>query len=352
MPMCIYCQRTDPACGFDTEHVIQQALGKFRNGLTLSDSEVCRDCNGYFGRNLDIGLGRDSYEALLRVEHGLKSPAELDEMFKRRVTVSLPADGTQWGRVILRLEQHPGGEDLPPVVQLVPQVGFQRNDGDGWDYFAEGDLRRETGIAARLMGTHTKRRVILFNSDEWRDRLMATIAEVGIPFKKEGEFSGFPPFERGEVTTLVEARFDDILARAVCKIAFNYMAKTQGAEFALRQEFDAARRYVRYAEGKDGGFLTFDRETRFRNSAGETRQHVAHLLTLEWNGEREELIGIVHLFGATQYAVRLCTRWDGIWRRIMSGHLFDLEDMEVTELHVTTIAPPWAGVPVTRRRRR
>jgi hypothetical protein len=147
----------------------------------------------------------------------------------------------------------------------------------------------------------------------------------------------------------VEARFDDILARAVCKIAFNYMAKTQGAEFALRREFDAARRYIRYAEGKGGGFLTFDRETRFRSSTGETREHLAHLLTLEGNGEREELIGIVHLFGATKYAVCLRTKWDGIWRRIMSGHLFDLEDMEVTELHVTTIAPPWAGVPVMRR---
>ncbi len=53
----------------------------------------------------------------------------------------------------------------------------------------------------------------------------------------------------------------------------------------------------------------------------------------------------MHLFGETRYAVRLCTRWGGIWREIKSGHVFNLESMEITELHVTRIAPPWAGVP-------
>jgi len=34
----------------------------------------------------------------------------------------------------------------------------------------------------------------------------------------------------------------------------------------------------------------------------------------------------------------------GLWRGIMNGQTFNLESMEVTELHVTTIAPPWAYV--------
>lgn len=349
MAICIYCQRTDPPCGFNTEHVIQKALGGFRNNLTLSDSEVCWDCNDYFAKHLDLMLTRDSYEALLRIEHGLKDPAEIGSMFKERVTVHLPADGTTWGSAVLELQPHPAGGARRPIVNLVPQVGFERKDG-GWDYIAEEDLRSEPTIAERVTRTYGKRRVILFDGDATRDRLLATLAELGIPFKKEDEFRGFPPFARGEVTTEVQARFDDLLARAICKIAVNYLAKTQGAAFALRSEFDAVRRYVRYGGANGGAFLTFDEDSRFRNAAGQARREVEHTLLLDWNGNREELIGHVHLFGETRYAVRLCTRWSGIWREIKSGHVFNLESMEITELHVTRIAPPWAGVPMLSRR--
>lgn len=136
MPICIYCQRPDPPCGFNTEHVIQKALGGFRQNLTLCDAEVCWDCNDYFSKHLDLMLTRDSYEALLRIEHGLKDPAELGGMFTKRVTVQLPADGTNWGGAMLELQPHPQGGARRPVVNLVPQVGFERKDGHGWDYLA------------------------------------------------------------------------------------------------------------------------------------------------------------------------------------------------------------------------
>jgi len=346
MPTCVYCQRPDPPCGFNREHVIPEALGRFHGAevVTLT-REVCKDCNQYFGDTLDRMLTRDSYEALLRIEHGLKEPAGIPGMFKKRLTVRLPSDGTNWGGALLRLRPHPEG-GARPIVDLTPQVGFELADGGGWEYFAEEDLRAKPGIAERVARRYGKRRVILFDSDEAREHLLATLSELGIPFKKEDEFRGFPPFARGEVETEVQARFDNYLARAVCKIAFNYMTKTQGAELALRSEFDATRRYVRYGEGKGGAFLTFDADTRFRNAAGQTRRKTEHALMLDWNGNRRELIGRVHLFGETRYAVRLCTRWDGIWRQIMSGHVFDLESMEVTQVHVTRIAPPWAAVPV------
>lgn len=350
MVTCIYCKRPDPPCGFNTEHVIQKALGAFRGNLTLSDSEVCWDCNDYFNKHLDVMLTRDSYEALLRIEHGLKNPAEIGGMFKERVTFRLPPDGTNWGGAVLQLQPHPEGGACRPVVNLVPQVGFERKDGGGWDYIAEEVLRAEPGIGERVARMYGKRRVILFDSDETQGRLLATLGQLGIPFKKEDKFRGLPPLARGEVTTEVQATFDNLLARAVCKIAFNYMAKTQGTEFALRSEFDAARRYVRYGEGKGDAFLTFEEGTRFRNAAGQPRRQSEHTLMLEWNGNREELIGRVHLFGETRYAIRLCTRWGGLWRQVMSGHLFDLESMEVTELQATRIAPPWAGVATFVRR--
>ena len=52
------------------------------------------------------------------------------------------------------------------------------------------------------------------------------------------------------VTAEIEFTFDKMIARAVAKIAFNYLAKTQGADFVLPQDFDSVRRFIRHSEGQ------------------------------------------------------------------------------------------------------
>src|SRR5256885_3172149 len=119
MATCVYCRETDPPRGFNKEHVIPEALGSFRNGLTLADSEVCWNCNQHFGDTLDLFLTRDSAEALLRFRHRLKDPADMRGMFKRRVRARVPLDGSKWGGIYLDLVPPPEGE-LEPNVDMVP----------------------------------------------------------------------------------------------------------------------------------------------------------------------------------------------------------------------------------------
>src|SRR3989442_15063428 len=119
MPPCIYCRPTDPPCGFNREHVIPEALGTFRDNLTLSNSEVCWDCNDHFNKVLDVILTRDSSEALLRFPHDLKDPAEVGGMFTRRVRVRLLDNDPQFRGMHLGFEAPPPGESQPRIG-LVP----------------------------------------------------------------------------------------------------------------------------------------------------------------------------------------------------------------------------------------
>jgi len=55
------------------EHVMPQSFGRFKNNLTLIET-VCDVCNEYFGNNLELDLGRGSWEGLSRYTHGVKPP--------------------------------------------------------------------------------------------------------------------------------------------------------------------------------------------------------------------------------------------------------------------------------------
>ena len=159
MATCIYCRRVDPPCGFNKEHIIPEALGSFRNALTLADSEVCRACNQHFGDTIDRLLTRDSGEAALRFRHRLKDAAEVRGMFKERVRARLPDDGSPLGGIYFDMVPPPEGE-LEPNVEMVPQVGFQRADGKGWDYFTEEQIRNEPGIAERIRRDYSRLRLV------------------------------------------------------------------------------------------------------------------------------------------------------------------------------------------------
>ena len=88
--ICIYClEDQTPSCFTKVEHVVPQSFGRFENNLTLHET-VCDGCNKYFGDNLEIALGRDTYEGGLRFDYELKQPSEFKSLGKKtRLTVRI-----------------------------------------------------------------------------------------------------------------------------------------------------------------------------------------------------------------------------------------------------------------------
>lgn len=68
---CIYCTITKEAHQFNTEHVIPKALGTFGTNTPTLNNLVCKGCNEKLGKDIDLVLSRDSFEAHNRFKWGI-----------------------------------------------------------------------------------------------------------------------------------------------------------------------------------------------------------------------------------------------------------------------------------------
>jgi hypothetical protein len=312
----------------------------FEGEVQTLTQEVCGDCNQHFGDTLDLFLTRDSAEAMFRFRYGLKDPAEVLKMFKRRVRVTLPRDGSMYGGAHLDLIPPPKGES-EPFLDLVTQYGCERKDGKGWDYFTEQQLG-DPAVLQQIMDECGPNCVVFYNSPDARDRLLQLLTDLSVPLRQHKETKGFPPFESGRLNAWLQVTFDGALARAVAKIGFNYFTKTQGVELALRPAFDPLRRFVRYDEGRPPDFVQFGPAPVLRDREGNPLPTRGHLVTVGWDADGVDMLARVSPFQHIIYLVRLCERYPGVVWPFESAHLYDLTTRRAEHLAAAKlILPSW-----------
>jgi hypothetical protein len=243
-PKCIYCLNETPAGRFNTEHVISRAFGTFENNLTLTDM-VCRTCNQFFGDNLERVFARDSFEAYDRIKQRLKPAADIPEMPQGRLTFAAALEG-EWEGLRLSLIAPDGSE----AVTLEVQVGLPKRANAGWTYLTEAEL----ADPARPLPDDFDRQGhirIIGPTEELRQRLIALLADRGIPFHQKGDLP-LPQPDAGEIAIYVNVTIDPVVKRCIAKYAFNYMAHIAGHEFVLLPAFKATRTFIRH--GKFPGY--------------------------------------------------------------------------------------------------
>lgn len=332
MPVCIYCREDKPIEGFNREHVLHAAFGGFQDALTLvapHDPPVCKGCNTHFSRTIDLVLTRDSIEAVLRLEAGLKSVTELRDLFHGRVSFRLPATNPR-GPLHLVPVPTPAGEGYG--VAPAPQVCFARRSG-GFKVYTEAQLQAENPSADPDVDTS---RMTLYWSgidEAARDRLTQLLAIHGITFHAHGpvEF----PSESNGVDAETHFHLDKSVARAVAKIAFNYMAKVTSQldpTFAYRADFDPIRAFIRFGTGRPGAFFQVREQPREIEAEDlATKGH--HVLALQWNRGRDtDVLGYVQLFDHYGYVIRLAKGAQGTWIDVRRLHVYDLETRRVYAL--------------------
>jgi hypothetical protein len=324
-PVCIYCKKQNVP--FDREHVIPEAFGTFENNFVLHDA-VCLGCNKYFGDKLDLILSRDSGEGLLRLRYDVKPLSEAKGLRNTRVRVKVNVAGPWYGAQII-LKSDPTGAKLES--ELLPQVGFRNQGASGSDFvwFLEKELVQDAKFDEYRTGAEIK---MVGPSKDSVNSLMRKLAELQIPFKEKGSIE--PPItDNGQVEAVALYQIDQVILRAVAKIAFNYMAFTQGAKFALRSDFDDFRNYVRFAKEPDwkpaviptSGTILYD-------DSFSWRQTIGHLITFGWNRNNRGLLVQVSLFNSITYHVLLCPSFSLIWFPLSSGHHFDVDSRTISKL--------------------
>jgi hypothetical protein len=286
---CIYCGSTRSPT--KREHVMSRALGTFEQNWTLDC--VCDECNQYFADNLELPLGRDSREALFRIDLGLKPATGAAEFLNRRVKTSLRDPGEFDG---VRVLMQPSDDGVGMYPLPVPQVGFRR-EGEEWRFLTEKELTpenirefEESPVEIRIHGVGPD-----------CERLRRRLAALGIDFAESHRAMGQPITEQSSLTVVYDIHVDETIVRAACKIGFNYAAKVLGCVTVRRVGFDAARRFVRFGEAPDPIATVQQLSVLVGPGAASSRTHACGL---GW--DRGYLVVLVSLFNEVTYGLRLC----------------------------------------------
>ena len=286
---CIYCSSVEPPT--KREHVMSRALGSFAQNWTLDC--VCDSCNQYFANNLELALGRDSREALLRIDLGLRPASAASDLLNRRVRMTLQDPG-QFDGIRLMLQPSEDGEEAVPVP--VPQVALRR-DGGEWRFMIEKELRPQN-LEEFMTAAGVEIRIYGVGSD--CQRLKERLNTLGIGFQETKHLTDQPITEQASVAVIHDINVDETLVRAACKIVFNYAAKVLGAEIIRDHRFDAARRFVRYGDAPTP-IATVQRLSVLVGPEAESAR--VHACGLGW--DRGYLVGLVSLFNEVTYGIRL-----------------------------------------------
>ncbi|MGA9724385.1 MAG: HNH endonuclease, partial [Candidatus Binatus sp.] len=286
---------------FNREHVVPQQLGSFENCPILRT--VCAECNSYFANSLELKFGRDSIEAVYRLRHGQKRPEEFAGFEGERLKFRIPSNLAAGG-VVLEPAPSPDGSEI--VMLLPPQVGVKLEGETEFHYHTEEELTGE-GID-RLPPPNQKVSIRLLAADDAGvERVRALVLTRFPKFREEGKLA-LPQPDRidGKMLVEIKSKVDRLLARAIAKIAFNYMAFHAGAKFALSENFDAVRRFTRYDQGGDDWreFVRILSKPLLAEETEDLQVTRGHILILGWR-DFETLIVWVSPYNSMAYEVTL-----------------------------------------------
>ncbi len=329
---CIYCGKTKASSEFNTEHVLSVSLGRYRNALTIDC--VCEECNSYFGSSIDLTLGRDSIEALLRIADGLKQPSGISELRFRNLRINLLND-TPWSGAATTVAFDNG----EIVCDLVPQVGLDLEE-TGFQFFTIKELMEFTEPLKPVLKSPSKIKM-LYRSDEDRDAILRELSRLGVDFHQEGELPSID-IKHNPIAELSISYTDvEIMKRALCKLAFNYLASQYGSAFALRTEFNDLRRYIREGSPPSWPFFLASRKEISLKSSARAGIEKCHYFMLDYGQDEREIVCRVHLFGTLDYNVRLAQSYSGLIRLdFAKGHYFNFDKKEVFPLYKAHIWVP------------
>ena len=324
---CIYCNEDKSKSFYEKrEHVIPQAFGRFTNNPILKKC-VCDECNQFFGDKIELFLGRDTFESIERLRHGMNPKEPLRN--RRRIKSKIRSG--PWKGVIVK-DMYLAETGCIAIEKAI-QAGFYHSERGEYDFFELNYIPTGKELNERGYAIKNAQIWLIAEDGEEIDKLISKLNKQGINVKSKTDLIKQEP-PRSIVPVETEITIDRTIMRGFCKIAFNYLAFVAGSDFVLLPYFDDVRRFIRFGEGDSNRFfgvnlppILYDDQQLDKIGAKVTE---GHLIIVGWSGLR--LVSKLSLFNTQTFGINLCKDFKGIWRPIKSGHHFDLETKEVTRL--------------------
>jgi len=304
---------------FNREHVLPKAFGKFNNTLVLHDM-VCKDCNQYFGDTLDIILARGSMQGAIRYFRGIKPLRKFEDVNKKRVQLAARSKYDKDFREAEFVET-PDGDGLaftPGIIYVSVStkketfVSLKELESGSWKDM--DDLDREELVT------------LSYRDDDTLHRIQQALKQLKLGVEILDSIEGA---EAGEqVMVVVDAVIEDeLMNRAVTKIAFNYLAYTMGRTFMERPIFNRVRDFIRHSSSSTN-IIERIRPTKLYGDTAEAARRKGHVITVDLSKDLATIIGNVEFFSTIAYQIKL-----GIFGQlttpISAGHYYDIISNEV-----------------------
>lgn len=343
MRMCIYCGFSG-STKFPREHVIPYAFGSFRNALTLGC--VCRDCNRYFGNQLEMQFARESAESIARFRHRLRDTdsAERTRTVRATANVTGPILGA-------KVRLHPDAS-VPSGIGNVfeTQVAFKNKEERDWRWYTLSELTSEVvqtltpGAGIKLLpileAAAGDEEATVSKLREEEQKIRSRLRELGF-VGQTVQISRDRVLPRKDLITRVACDFTFDMSRCVAKIAFNYLAYVLGenAALLLREELDTVRKYVRNGIVAEEPVVYCSRTPKFEQDAEKAPFVDGHVVSVGWDSTNENIGCFLSLFNTMSYRVMLSRNSKGVWFPPMA-HSFDLQTGEVRSIPISVLPPP------------
>lgn len=308
-----------------TEHVIPQSFGVFADNLTLNQ-HVCDDCNQYFGDNLEIELARDTVEGLSRFDHGVKQPNEFKSL-GHRSRLTLKVSEGQFRGAIVYIEYSPNIYQL--VIRPIRQIGFLHPQNNQYSYFPIDEIPHKMELEEQgfVLTIHNAVRALGLSSEQAKKILVAK----NIILRSWGNAEVLDT-TKDAWDVQVEGRIDAILFRAVAKIAFNYLAYWECANFARQSEFDTIRSYIREGVQTFYPLVSISERPILADESNSERRRLGHIITLNWSDDHKSIVSMVSLFNRITYSISLSRDYSGEIRNLARGNFFDIANRQILPL--------------------
>jgi hypothetical protein len=318
---CIYCLEVEPAVAFvGVEHVMMKAFGGFRDNLTLSRA-VCDGCNAFFSGTLDLYLARDTPYGIARFISGAKSSSNFKGVGPNSQMTHVIDEGVLAGAEA-HLTAGPERLNLKPPEQL----GFGSSPEGPLKWFPVDRLPSKAQL--RLLFPSGDIFVHLLESEDPQSTL-AKLEAVGFKVLDVTEVANpRPPVIKAQTRAYLGSE----AARAFAKIGLNYLAHQCGMSMALRPEFNATRRFIRFGVVPPWRVLTPNRRPPVVNGSIVRN---AHVVSVYYERRDQSVRAEVSLHSTPGFSVALAVGGFIMPPQLSRAHLFDLSTMEARPMKVT-----------------
>jgi hypothetical protein len=141
---CLYCEETKPLSAFNREHVLSESFGRYEGNFVLMRL-VCEECNSHFANNLELRLGRGSYEGIERFRLGIAPKSKTRGTTKNQRVVEARRDGGPHDGAFYEWQLSNAG-----VVVPVQQIGVATSEAGPFAWYRISEC--PTGDELRTQG--------------------------------------------------------------------------------------------------------------------------------------------------------------------------------------------------------